>query len=172
MPQDPLERINPWKWRPASQHLIQHDPQRVDVAARVAPFSFQFLGGDVFRCTYNLRKVRKRNSPCSGLCRDAEADQFDTANGIDHDVLRFEITVNDSMILNVVKYLADAEGDPYCAVWSNLSLAVKQSAQRCSLKPLHNYVVLSGTVLSEDFHDARAIQGLDDFFLAAKTIEK
>ena len=111
-----LKRINASEWSPPGQHLIQHHSQGVDIAASVATFSLQLLGGYVLGCTYYLREVCKRDPPRTDLRSSAETDQLDMVAGIDHDILRFDITVNDPTTLYVLKCLADAYCNPYGAL--------------------------------------------------------
>ena len=73
--------LGPWNGRFAGEHLVEHDAQRVDVAAGIAALALHLLGGDVIGRAHHLRKLGERQPPRAGLAGDAEIDQLDVVLG-------------------------------------------------------------------------------------------
>ena len=75
------ERIRALKRRLAGKHFVEHDAQRVDVAARIAALALHLLGRNVFRRAHYLRKLGECQPARAGLAGDAEIDQLDVSSG-------------------------------------------------------------------------------------------
>ena len=59
------------------QHLVEHDAQRIDVAALVAALPLHLFRRNVVRRAQRRRRIHKRQPPRIFLHRDAKIDQLD-----------------------------------------------------------------------------------------------
>src|ERR1700723_141167 len=122
------ERIRPLKRGFACQHFIEHYAKRVNIAAGIAAFSLNLLGGDVLGRSHHLREFGKCESSCSGLSGDTEVDELDAIFRVHHDVFRLQVPVHDAVRVDVLKCIADAQGDLDGAFRGELFLLIEDLA--------------------------------------------
>src|SRR5450755_3303372 len=81
------------EWTPPGHHLIEHDPQGIDIAAVVQRVTPDLLGRSVVDAAY--QRFRNRNLLMAGSTGQPEVHHLDLAPAVKHQVLRLNITVND-----------------------------------------------------------------------------
>jgi hypothetical protein len=98
-------------WQPTRQHLIQHDTERINVAAGI---QFQRIGQDLFRThvcegSNDLSQVGLMGD--SGVTirrsRDTEVENLGLPGLIHKNVARLKVAVDDSALMRVVNGVAD-----------------------------------------------------------------
>jgi hypothetical protein len=153
----------------AAQHLVQHDPEREDVGARVDPCRAHLLGGHVRdgandgaglrepRFGRRLRVIDRRSR--RGELGEAEVEDLDPSVGEDEQVLGLEVAMDDALVVSGGEAAGDLRGPARGA--SRGYRALRQPlAQRLSLEPLEDEVrstlVLAGV---EDRKQVRVVEG-------------
>ena len=88
--------------------LVQHHAQRVDVACAGEFFALRLLGRNVVGGAQHGCRLRKARVACA---RDAEVHYLDVAIRLDHDVLRFDVTVDHAALMSNGKRLRNLAAD-------------------------------------------------------------
>ena len=78
----------------ARHHFVEHEANRVHIAADVRVLSKQFLRRDILRSPDHLGKLRERQPPRSELGRHAHVDQLDLVVLANQDVFGLEVAKN------------------------------------------------------------------------------
>ena len=91
----------------AREHLIEHDTEGIQVAARVGIEALGLLGRDIVHGADSLTAALFMDILERG---DAEISDLDHVVVRDHDVLRFDVPVDDAMGVRVLQCLTDLRG--------------------------------------------------------------
>ena len=91
----------------AREHLIEHDTEGIQVAARVGIEALGLLGRDIVHGADGLTAALFMDILERG---DAEISDLDHVVVRNHDVLRFDVPVDDAMGVRVLQCLADLRG--------------------------------------------------------------
>lgn len=94
----------------AGQHLVEDDAQRVNVGAVVhVGRVLDLLGRHVMRRPHHLSRLRQTRPVCrTGEKREAEVGDLRRTRSIEQDVLRFDISMHDALIVGVLQRRTDA----------------------------------------------------------------
>ena len=129
------EGIGPLKRGLAGQHFVEHDSQRVDVAAAVAALALDLFGRDVFGRAHHLGKLGERQPARAFLAGDAEVDQLDAVFGIDHDVFGLQVAMHDAVVVDVGERVGNAQSDLDGAFGRKLLLLDRGSGAAACRRP-------------------------------------
>lgn len=107
--------------QPATEQLIQHHTERIDVAAhveleRIGP---ALLGAHVLERAdqlAGLRSQRGQGDVGVGRAGHAEIDDLHAAAGVDQDVPRLQVAVDHAALMAVLNRLADLLEQPKCSM--------------------------------------------------------
>ena len=97
------------KRQAAGQHFVQHDADRVDVGARVGAVALGLLGADIMHRADGL--VADGLALRAGEAGDAEIHHLDGTVGLQHDVLRLDVAVDDPLGMGVVQRAEHLRGE-------------------------------------------------------------
>ena len=140
----------------ARRGLEEHHAKRVDVACGGELLALRLLGRDVVRRSENGGRLGVHRVLCA---RDAEVHHLHVAVGLDHDVLRLDVAVDDVLVMGDGKRLAHLRAD-----FGDLALVERTSLHDAGLEVgaadvLHDdevrAVVLAPVV---NVHDVGALQ--------------
>ena len=131
----------PGEWRPRGQHLVEHDGQRVHIAARIRFQSLSLFG----------RQVRSRAHDRSGACQvvglaaerscDAEVGHLDLAGLGDHDVAGLDVAVHHAVAVSECERSGNVDGDICSPVGVQRAVAADHLREASALHVLHHDVV-------------------------------
>jgi len=156
----------------AGEHLVEHDSEGVDVAARVSALATDLLGRDVVWRAQALGEVSEGEAAGAGVGGDAEVDEADVVVAVDHDVFRLHVAVDDAVGVDVLEGAADADGELDGAVDGQLWLLLNDLAEKMAGDPLHDHVDLGAAGIGEDLHDGWMMQAGADVCLALESLEE
>ena len=152
------------------EHLVEHDAEGVDVAARVSALSADLLGRDVVGRAEALGEVAEGEAAGAGVGGDAEVDEADVVVVVDHDVLGLHVAVDDAVGVDVLQRAADADGELDGAVDGEPGLLLNDLAEKAAGDPLHDHVDLGAAGVGEDLHDGGMMQAGADVCLALEAL--
>ena len=136
-----IEKRVPLERRPAREHLVEDDAERVDVAALGRRLAGRLLGGDVLRTADDAAGLRELRA--GEDLGDAEVGQLEDAVVADEDVRRLEIAMDDAVIVDMLEGRADLEGDVDRVAPREAAAMLDQVVEPAPLDELHRVPVLS-----------------------------
>ena len=123
----------------AGEHLIEHDAERIEVAAGVRLEPLGLLGGDI------VHGADGRIGPAAAVFvlegGDAEVCHLGDAVAVDHDVLGLDIAVDDAVLVRVLEGLRDLGGEKQRLRRGEPALAVDILLERDALDELHDDIL-------------------------------
>ena len=128
---------------PPGKHLDHHNAERVKIAPRVGILSPGLLGGNIMDRTYRLSVLfvefvfQRRN---------AEVCYLDGSVPKQHDVMRFDIAMDDAAAVGMCKRSGDLTCKMQCFVPGQLALLFHILQQRHTVNQLHDDVFQRVTV--------------------------
>ena len=133
----------PLKGRRAGQHLVKHDAERVDVAARINRALFALIWRHIARRADNDVLAGQRDAAIQVLANlsDAEVNDLDpvrVAVITDDDVVGLDVAMNDAHGVRGVERATDLSEDVGGAVERQRSLLPYQLAERDAVDILHD----------------------------------
>ena len=90
-----FERRVPWKRCRSRRHLVEDQPERVQIAPMIARLSFNGLGRHVTRCPDEVAGPREPRGARLIRLRQAEVRDVRAARQVDEDVLGLQIAMHD-----------------------------------------------------------------------------
>jgi hypothetical protein len=147
------------------EHLVEHHADGEDVRLRRDRFAHRLLGGH----------VRRRAREHAGVAilagvhvqRDAEIEHARSSGGIDDDVARLEVAMDDAVLVRSSRGASDVGRNPYCG--ARRQRAVGENAEEVGpLDELHRIirVLVEREADVEDAHDPRITDARRDEGLA------
>ena len=102
--------------RPADEHLVEHDAERVDVAPAVDVEALGLLGREVGRGAHDQAGLGDLVVEIADRPRDAEVGHLHLAVGGDEHVAGLDVAVHDAVAVRVGERLGDVGSDlaPRC----------------------------------------------------------
>lgn len=126
---------------PACKHLVENHPKRVDVRSVINWRPLRLLRGKVPRCSQN------HSDGCHRLLRspsgNSKIDNLDLALRSEHDILRLDVAMDDSLIVCILKRCAHLCGHLNCISKRQSALARQALSERSTIKKLHHDVQTS-----------------------------
>src|SRR5208283_5034249 len=103
----------------AYRHFVQHCSKTVNVGLRIPALPFDLFRGHIIRRADRGSKTGERDP--SPLCSPGDAEVHDTDSAVvaDHDVLRFEVTMDDAVLVHVRQRLAYITGYLDCVLFGH-----------------------------------------------------
>src|SRR3954470_9551580 len=131
MPSDQRLGRTSREWRLSGEHLVQHAPEAVDIAAAVdARIGHALLRTHVGRGAERYAGAGQLLlAECAGGTRDPEVGDQCLAI-LEEDVLGLDVAVNDAVPVRVVERAGDLAGDSQRVVDRELPLAIQSRAKR------------------------------------------
>ena len=158
----------------ARHHLVQNDPERVEVRAPVELLGLRLLRAQVLRRAVHhavlrqLRLVRARRLLDLGDPKVEDLHKLSNAPEVaQHDVVRLEVSVDDAELVGLVQRVERLAHDADGAKLVEVPFALDQPAQRAAFDVLHRHVdqPIFGVTKDEDANDVRVRQLRDRFRL-------
>ena len=131
--------------RRTGEHVVEHDPEGVDVGATVQGIARRLLGTHVLRCSdYHafagegraalllLRSLRR--------FRDPEVRHQDVAAPVEQDVVGLDVAMHDLVAMRVRERIRDLPGDARRVADGKLLLRLEELAQRGTVDAPHDEV--------------------------------
>jgi len=138
------------------EHLVEDDPERVQIRARVNGRAARLLRGEVLRGANDrsgLRHLRR-----AGAC-DAEVRHLQPAVRADDDVVRFDVAVDDPVAVRERERTEDLPRVVDCDRDRRRSVADEQLLERAPVQVLHCDVVGALCAAAvEDRDDVRVVE--------------
>ena len=154
--------------RPAREHLVEDDAERVDVAPLGRRLAGRLFGGDVLGAADDAARLREAGA--GEDLGDAEVGQLEDAIVADEDVRRLEIAMDDAVIVDMLEGRADLEGDVDGVAPRELAAHVDEVVEPASLDELHGVpvmpVLVAGVVELDDVRMRELGERLDLAFEA------
>ena len=97
--------------RRAGGHFVENGAQAVNIGALVAAFALDLFGRHVIGRAHGRGEADEGHAPGLGGLGDAKIHDANGAVPAEHDVLRFEIAVDDVLPVQVVQGVADPAGN-------------------------------------------------------------
>jgi hypothetical protein len=120
----------------ARDHLIEHDTEGEDVAARVELVAENLLGrhvrgrADASACFGEIAEIR--------VARDAEVHHLHAAGSRDHDVCGLDVAMHDAAVVHVVECTRDLHADDRSDVVRKTTALLEEVVQVDALHVLHH----------------------------------
>src|SRR5437016_706847 len=150
----------------SGQHLVEDDPQAVEVGALVAVAGPDLLRGHVLGRAHARRQPRPGEVAERGVEGDPEVHQLHAAVGGQHDVLGLEIAVYDALAVEVDQRVGDLDPQLDRVRDRQAALAAQPLAQELTLDVLHGEVEAALLAWAEQLDDGRVGEALADRLLA------
>ena len=126
---DQLRDVPRFDRAPAGEHLVEHEAERVQVAARR-----DFLPRELFR---RHVRGRSRTQEFARRAREAEIGDADPAGAVEHDVRRLEVAVDDAAVVRGGEARADLARQLDRAVLRKAADATEQRREILAVDVLH-----------------------------------
>ena len=122
----------------AREHLIEHDAEGIQVTARVGIEALGLLRCDIVHGADGLTATLFMDILERG---DAEISDLDHVVVRDHDVLRFDVPVDDAMGVRVLQRLADLRGVVQRLSGAEYAVLCHALLERLALDELHDDIL-------------------------------
>ena len=154
----------------AGQHLVEDDPDRVQVRAGVDGLALRLLGRQVLRGAHHrarLGHVRRAGA------RDAEVGDLDAALLVDHHVVRLDVAVDDPALVGVAGGAQDLQHDVDRRLRRRRAALADDVLERAPADQLHRDVVGAVPLAAvEDADDAGVLQARRAGRLAPEALDE
>ena len=152
----------------AREHLIEHDAEGIQVAARVGIEALGLLGRDIVHGADGLPAALLVNVLERG---DAEVSDLDHVIVRDHDVLRLDVPVDDAVGVRVLQRLADLRGVVQRLRGAEYTVLRHALFERLALDELHDNILRLAAVADiVDRNDIRLREHGDRVRLRLKAV--
>ena len=96
------EKCFPGKWEMPSQHLIEHQPSRIDIRANVAALASELFRRKVVRRAHHRLRLSAPGYPAlRAVSCNAEIDELDGAIRGYEDILRLDVAVDYPLLVEI-----------------------------------------------------------------------
>ena len=147
------------KWSPAREHLVQDDPQGVDIRGGGDVGSEYLLGADVVGGADHDAGRRRATIP--GRSGDAEIRDVHVAVGVDEDVRGLHVAMDDAAVVGDLERLRGLRRDPQrLAQWQRSPVAQQCLDRRAVDEAHHDEIQARGRIDTdvEDRHDPIVVE--------------
>ena len=133
----------------ARRELVEQDPQRIEVAARIAAVVLQLLGRHVRRRARGEVLLLAEKIGVVRVPRETEVEQHGLAGRSEHDVFRLEVEMDDVLRVHALDRVGELGADPGDLVGRQRSLH-DDAGERRAFDPLHDDVRRCGHIARRD----------------------
>src|SRR5215469_11462979 len=153
-------------------HFVKDRTQTIDVGPFVTSFAFDLFRRHVVRSAHRWGKPGEREPAHFRRFRDAEIDDPQGTIITNHDVLRFEVSMYDLVLVHVPECAKDIAGDLDSVRDRQRSHLVQYCAQSLPFQILRNDVWPSLIRDFNKFEDIRMIEQFTNLFLSLEPGER
>ena len=146
----------------ARRHLVQHDAEREDVAARILACAEELLGGHKGGGAGAESRFLREQIGIARVMREPEVDEDDAAVALENDVRRLQIEMDDILLMKTVQRIGDRRADVRDLRKGERPL-LNEILEAVAFNPLRDEIGRPREIADGDERrDVRPLQGRDD----------